>query len=111
MAKAISKSAAKAESNSTVKAPAKKAPVKKATTPDFESISTVVLEKLIALKLDPQLQADLEWCIGSYSSDKNPIGLIEALNRASELFKSELEKKTKGVTAALIKSIDKVIIA
>jgi hypothetical protein len=110
MAKAISKPAPKAETKLTVKAPAKKAPAKQEKAlPDYEAISKTVLEKLIVLKLDQQLQADLEWCIGSYSHDKNPVGLLEALNRASELFTSELAKKTKGVTAAFVKSIDAVI--
>ncbi len=108
MAKAISKPALKVESKaSPKKVAAKKTPAKKVkASTNLESVSKAVLEKLIALKLDQQLQADLEWCLGSFSHDKNPVGLVEALKHASQVFATELARKTKGVTAAFVAEIE-----
>ena len=108
MAKAISKPVSKVESKASPKKVAvKKTPAKKEkVSTDVESISKVVLKKLIALELDQQLQADLEWCLGSYSHDQNPVGLIEALKHASKVFATELARKTKGVTAEFVAEIE-----
>ena len=95
------------------KAPAKKAPAKpKAkTASNIEKTSRDALAKLKALNIDHQLQADIEWCIGSYHADKNPVGLFDMVNRAIAVFKEELQKKTKGVTAKLISDFEKAVAA
>jgi hypothetical protein len=83
---------------------------KKATTPLLiEKVSATVLEKLKTLQLDPQLQSDIEWCLGSFSHDKNPIGLFETGDRALEMLKTELAKKTKGVTTKLVADLEKAL--
>ena len=105
MAKATTKPAA-------AKAPAKKAPAKpkaKTASVNIEKASRDALAKLKALNIEHQLQADIEWCIGSYHADKNPVGLYDMMNRAITVFKSELEKKTKGVTAKLISDFEKAV--
>jgi hypothetical protein len=102
MAKAPAKSA---------KAPAKKTPAKpkaKAAV-NVEKVSEAALAKLKALGIEHQLQADIEWCLGSYRSDKNPIGLLDMMSRSLSVFKDELKKKTKGVTAKLISDLEKVL--
>jgi hypothetical protein len=105
MAKATSRpSAAKA---SAKKAPAKPKP--KAKTVNIEKASLDALAKLKTLNIEHQLQADIEWCIGSYHADKNPVGLFDMVNRAIAIFKSELQKKTKGVTAKLISDFEKAV--
>ena len=91
---------------------AKKAPVKSATTTktvDIEKVSISILEKLKSLNAEPQLQSEIEWCLGSYSHDKNPIGLSQTGERAVAFFQSELAKKTKGITAKFIADIEKAI--
>lgn len=109
MAKATSKPAAKG----TVKSisPAAKSTKKASASPsvDIEKISQSILAKLQALNLDTRLQADLEWCLGSYRSDKNPVGLYQMLERALKLFESEQQKKTKGITLKLINDLKKVL--
>lgn len=102
MAKATEKTTAK-------KAPVKKAASssKKATTSSIEKAATTALEKLKELGLDQQLQADLEWCLGSYKFDKNPAGLFEMVERSVKVFSAEKEKKTKGVTTKLINDLTK----
>ena len=105
MAKATSKPAA-------AKASGKKASAKpKAKTVNIEKASHDALAKLKALNIEHQLQADIEWCIGSYHADKNPVGLFDMVNRAIAVFKSELQKKTKGVTAKLISDFEKAVAA
>jgi hypothetical protein len=107
MAKTTSPAKSSAEKPKAKKAKASTKPKAKAL--DYEKVSKSILEKLKALNLDHQLQSDLVWCLGSYSHDKNPIGLIEMAQRASVVFKSELEKKTKGVTAKFIADIEKIV--
>ena len=94
------------------KAPAKKAPSKpkaNAVTVDIEKTTEDALAKLKALDIEYALQADIEWCLGSYRADKNPIGLLDMINRALTVFKAELKKKTKGVTAKLIADLEKAL--
>jgi hypothetical protein len=87
---------------------AKKAAAKTASV-SIEKTSRDALSKLKTLNIEHQLQADIEWCIGSYHADKNPVGLFDMVNRAIVVFKSELQKKTKGVTAKLISDFEKAV--
>ena len=106
MAKAIVKSIAEKE-------PVKKTPAK-AKTPapvasNIEIVAEEVLTKLKTLNLEPQLQANIEWCLGSYRHDKNPTGLYEMAERAFGIFKTEQAKKTKGITAKLVGEVEKAL--
>ena len=99
-----------------VKAPKEKAAPKKvaakATTkakPALEKVAQDALEKLKALKLDDQLQADLEWCLGSYLHDRNPVGLIDNIEKTIAVLKTALARKTKGVTAKFISDLKKAL--
>jgi hypothetical protein len=99
---------------STVKntsAPAKKTvtakPKAKASADVLEKASEEALKKFQSLGIEQQLQADLEWCLGSYRHDKNPIGLIDIINQSVAVLKTELSKKTKGVTSKLITDLEK----
>lgn len=109
MAKAPSKPAIKTETKSTAKAPVKKEAAKPSKTYDIVNASEDVLATLRKLNIDQQLQADIEWCIGSYHADKNPIGLFDMINRALPILKTELARKTKGVTAKLITNLEQVL--
>ncbi|MBL7859562.1 MAG: hypothetical protein JNJ65_00275 [Cyclobacteriaceae bacterium] len=90
------------------KAPAKKAAAKPKTL-SIEKVSEDILAKLKSLNIEQQLQADIEWCLGSYRYDQNPVGLYDIASRALTVFKQEQEKKTKGVTAAFISGIEKAL--
>jgi hypothetical protein len=99
---------AKTSAKTATKAPAKRA--KTSTVSESNPIvktSETALKKLKDLGIDGQLQADLEWCIGSYKADKNPIGLYEMARRALTVFKEN--KSNKGVTAKLISDLEKVV--
>ncbi len=101
---------AKTATKTPAKAPAKKASAKTTTVSASNPIvktSEAALKKLKDLGIDSQLQADLEWCIGSYKADKNPIGLYEMARRTLVVFKDN--KNTKGVTAKLISDLEKVV--
>ena len=91
------------------KATAKKAPAKpkaKAVALNVEKVTEETLAKLKSLNIESALQADIEWCLGSYRADKNPIGLYDMISRALPVLKAELQKKTKGVTAKLIADLE-----
>jgi hypothetical protein len=103
---------AKAAAKTATKAPRKTSatPVKASTTSgDIEKAGNEALGKLRELNIDQQLQNDLEWCLGSYKSDNNPVGLYSMIERAVIIFKEEKAKKTKGITAKLITDLEKVI--
>ena len=107
----MAKSTAKATTKTTAKTPVKRTAQKTATTvSDSNSIVTTsetILKKLKDLGIDNQLQADIEWCLGSYKADNNPAGLYEMAKRALVVFKDN--KSTKGVTAKLISDLEKAV--
>src|SRR5882724_8997141 len=78
-------------------------------TPSIVKVAESLLDKLKSANLDPQLQADITWCLGSYSHDQNPVGLYEVAAKALGLCKTEHSKKTKGFTAKLIGDIEKAL--
>jgi hypothetical protein len=102
---------AKSAVKTSAKSPVKKASSKITTVAESNPIvkaSETALKKLKDLGIDNQLQADLEWCIGSYKSDKNPVGLYEMVRRSVAVLKDN--KAAKGVTAKLITDLEKVIV-
>src|SRR3954469_8825186 len=102
MAKTAAKSSAPKKTSASAKP--------KATTTDrIGTVSEEVLNKLRALNIEPQLQQDLEWCIGSYKADNNPIGLYAVAEQALTALQAEKEKKTKGVTSKLIEDLTKAL--
>jgi hypothetical protein len=101
MAKATTKNAPKKSPPARSKA--------KSSSASIEKTCEDALKKLQTLQIDQQLQADLEWCLGSYKYDKNPAGLYEMAERAITVFKAEQAKKTKGVTAKLVSDLEKVV--
>jgi len=89
-------------------APKKKAKAK-TTTLNIVKVSESILDKLKNLNLEPGLQSDIVWCLGSFRHDQNPVGLLEKAEQALTLFKAEQAKKTKGITAKLISDIESVL--
>lgn len=93
------------------KAPAKKAAAKpKAPAAErIEKVCEDILKKLQTLNIEPALQADIEWCLGSYRNDKNPSGLYIMAERALVVFKFEVSKNPKSVPAKLINDTTKAL--
>jgi len=79
------------------------------TAVSIEKVSEEVLDKLRTLGVEEQLQHDVEWCLGSYRHDGNPVGLYSCVERALPVFKDQREKKTKGVTAKFITDLEKAV--
>jgi citrate lyase synthetase len=103
---------AKVAAKSSTREPKKKAsPTTKtpSTTNKIEKACDEALEKLRSLGIDQQLQNDIEWCLGSYRADQNPVGLYGVAERALRVFQDEKAKKTKGVTAKMITDLEKAI--
>jgi hypothetical protein len=105
MAKTTVKPAAK----TTTKTGSSKAKPSASAAVPLEKLSEDALKTLQSLGLDQQLQADLEWCLGSYRSDGNPSGLYETLARTLTVFNTEKAKKTKGVTVKQVGDLEKAL--
>lgn len=103
MAKAAAKSSTNKEPKKTSASRAK------ASTSNIEKVSADALEKLQALGIEEQLQRDLQWCLGSYTADHNPIGLYGTAKKALMVFQIEKEKKTKSVTTKLINDLERIV--
>lgn len=104
MAKATAKTPAKKVTTTTANPK-----VKKSTSVPIEKLCKDALTKLQALGIEQQLQADLEWCLGSYNHDKNPSGLYEMAERVHGVFKAEQVKKTKGITAKMLLDLENAL--
>jgi len=84
----------------------------KAKAPSGNSIEKAcedALAKLIALKAAPDLQADIEWCLGSYRNDKNPKGLYEMGEKALGVLNKAAEKNAKAVSKKLLTDLEKAL--
>jgi hypothetical protein len=106
MAKSTVKNTTAPEKKATTAKPKAKA---KASPDVLEKVSEEIIQKFESLGIEKQLQADLEWCLGSYRHDKNPSGLIAMLARSVDSLKAEQAKKTKGITAKLITDLEKAV--
>jgi hypothetical protein len=101
------------------KTPVKAAPVKKSVVPrkktaspaavNIAGVCTSALDKLRELNLDPQLQSEIEWCLGSYTTDGNPVGLYQMAERAIHEFKTLTVTQPKAVPAKLIANLEKAL--
>lgn len=105
---------AKATEKKTTQAPVKKAAAprskaKATSSLSIDKISEQVIEKLQALNAEPQLQADIAWCLGSYRYDKNPVGLIQNCTTALSVLKSLKTKNAKAIPAKLITDLEKAL--
>ena len=96
------------ETTKKAAAPAKKI-AKAKTTLNIVKVSESILDKLKTLNLEPGLQSDIVWCLGSYRHDQNPVGLLEKAAQALTLFKAAQAKKTKGITAKFISDIESAL--
>lgn len=88
---------------------AAKATPKASSADSIEKVTEEALKTLQTLGLDQQLQSDLAWCLGSYRSDKNPVGLYDTLERVLVIFNAEKAKKTKGLTVKQVGNLEKVL--
>jgi len=72
-------------------------------------VCELALEKLNSLDIEHQLQAEMNWCIGSFKADGNPSGLYQMVERAALVFRDELAKKTKGINIQFIGVLESVL--
>ncbi len=106
MAKKTIKPAVKKTVSPAKKSAAVSKPKVKAALPIVKACEDS-LKKLRALNIELGLQADIEWCLGSYRNDKNPIGLYEMIEKAIPVFKAEAAKNSKAIPAKLLTDLAK----
>ena len=68
------------------------------------------IEKLNKLKINEDLAAELQWCLGSYRFDHNPDGLKKKSLLALALLKDVKEKSSRSVSKRLIADLEKAIV-
>jgi hypothetical protein len=92
---------AKVSAKKAAPAPAKKVstPRKpKATVVAIDKACEQALNKLKELNLEPQLQAEIAWCLGSYRYDQNPIGLFQTGAKAIDVLSAAKAKPAKIIS-------------
>lgn len=104
--KSVAKPAKKSASPSKTKAPSK---LKASKGNAIEKINEECLSKLIELNIEQGLQAEIQWCLGSYRSDKNPVGLYTMAERALTVFKAVRDSNPKLVSTKLVGDIEKAL--
>lgn len=65
------------------------------------------VEVLIKNELDQELIAKLQWCIGSYESDLNPVGVYEFSKETFDKLTKYKSKNPKKVTKKVLDSLEK----
>ncbi|MEZ5083327.1 MAG: hypothetical protein R2750_07755 [Bacteroidales bacterium] len=70
--------------------------------------AVVALQKL---KIDSynDIQSKLEWCIGSFENDKNPVGLYEYGVKSLEILKTVKAEQPRKVTKKVIDNLENAI--
>lgn len=95
----------------TKSSPKKKVAAKtKVSSPNLiEKAAEEALKKLSALKIEESLQADLEWCLGSYRHDQNPSGLYTMVGRAFTILEAAAQKNKRAVSTKLLNDLSKAL--
>lgn len=78
---------------------------------NLEKTVEAAVEKMRKLKLEDQLIEEIQWCLGSYRFDQNPVGLIEKSGVALSALKAEKEKNSRAVSKKLLEDLEKVVFA
>lgn len=108
------KSAAAKAATPEKSAPKKTAAKPKANTDPAENLLKKCQEAATKFDKmeDPRYQdikEKLEWCIGSYSHDKNPVGLVEYGQKAVDVLKEVRADKPKQVPQKLVDDLEKAL--
>jgi len=56
-----------------------------------------------------EIQSKLEWCLGSFENDKNPVGLHEFGVKSLEILKDVKAKQPRKVNKKVIDGLEKAI--
>lgn len=75
----------------------------------IDSACEMILQKLQALGIEEKLQADIQWCLGSYRNDLNPTGLYDMGQKALSLLQDYRAQNPKAVTAKFITDLEKAL--
>ncbi|MFY0686903.1 MAG: hypothetical protein JXQ90_07050 [Cyclobacteriaceae bacterium] len=75
----------------------------------IEKASQHAKDKLVALGIEDQLIAEIEWCLGSYAADHNPEGLVEKTGAALDALKEYKKSHPRKVAKKLIDELEKAV--
>lgn len=65
-------------------------------------------EKLAQLNIEEGLISEIEWCLGSYAHDGNPVGLYEKCTEALEALTKFKESNSRKVSQKLLDNLEKL---
>lgn len=75
----------------------------------IEKACIAAKEKLAKLKIEDEIQSKLEWVLGSYANDGNPVGLYEIGEKALEALQKYKKVKPRQVANKLVEDLEKAI--
>ncbi len=68
-----------------------------------------VREKLAQLGIEEKLQAEMDWVLGSFRNDQNPVGLYEMGEKALKVLTKYKKDHPKAVTKKLLDDLQKAL--
>ena len=75
----------------------------------IEKVCIEAKEKLEKLGVEQKVQEELQWVLGSYNYDNNPVGLYEIGGKALEVLKEVKKEVKKKVSQKLIDTLEAAI--
>jgi hypothetical protein len=75
----------------------------------IEKVCIEAKEKLEKLGVEQKVQEELQWVLGSYNYDNNPVGLYEIGSKALEVLKDVKKGAPKKVSQKLIDTLEAAI--
>lgn len=81
------------------------------TTLAIEKSCIEAREKLSKIGIEDQIQSELDWVLGSYGFDKNPVGLYEVGGKALNALKDYKGQKPRSIAKKVITDFEKALSA
>lgn len=66
-------------------------------------------DTLAKLGIQDSIQAELDWVLGSYRNDHNPVGLYEVGEKAYKALEGYKQEKPKAVTKKVLDDLQKAL--
>lgn len=66
-------------------------------------------ETLAKLGIEENIQSELDWVLGSYRNDHNPVGLYEVGEKAYRALENYKQQKPKAVTKKTLDELQKAL--
>lgn len=75
----------------------------------MEKVLIEAKDKLIDLGIAEQLVSEIEWCLGSYAHDQNPVGLYQKGEEAYATLEDYKKSNARKVPKKLLEDLSKAL--